>query len=87
LVKTFFRRHGEFYLVTIDFLLLGISIILFALFYEIPSMNFLSGPLVKGIMLFLAIKVVSTEGRREAEFMVYTVLAATLSLSLRGFFS
>jgi hypothetical protein len=49
-------------------------------------LNFLLGPFLKGIVLFLAIKTISTEGKREAGIMVCAVLAATLMLSLRGFF-
>ncbi len=85
LLKTFFRQDGDFYLSTIDFLLLGISIILAALFFEIPSMNFLLTPFLKGVTLFLAIKVVSNQGAKEAGVMVFTVLSTTLFLSLRGF--
>ena len=84
--KAFFRRPGEFFLTTIDFLLLGISIVLAGLFFKIPFLNFLLGPFLKGIVLFLAIKTISTEGKREAGIMVCAVLAATLMLSLRGFF-
>lgn len=84
-LRLLFRRAGEFFLNTADFLVLAISIVLAVVLPQIDREGIFTAALPKGVILFLAVKTVSVRGRRQAGFMVGTILAVLAVISLRSF--
>lgn len=84
--KFFFNQDGEFLVSTVDFLVLGTSLFLSIIIAHYGVSLALTGILLKGILLYLGVKVVTTYGSRMASnVMVYSMMATLLIVSLRGF--
>jgi UDP-GlcNAc:undecaprenyl-phosphate/decaprenyl-phosphate GlcNAc-1-phosphate transferase len=84
-LRFIFRRPGEFYLTSLDYLILGLSLFLAVVAPQTAGIINLTGVLVRGIILFIAIKVVTEQGKRPARLMAYAILGALLAMVVRGF--
>ncbi len=86
--KFFFQSTGDFFISSADFLVLGTSIFLSVIVSYNGVGGALTGTLLKGILLYLGVKLVTAYGTRFASsFMVYSMMATLLIVSLRSFFS
>ncbi len=84
-LRLVFHRQGEFFLNTVDFLVIGMAIF-FAIFLpQIDARGTFTSALPKGIAIFLAVKIVAMRGRRAASVAVGSLLAILLVISLRNF--
>lgn len=84
--KFFFSQDGEFLVSTVDFLVLGTSLFLSVIIAHYGVALALTGILLKGILLYLGVKVVTTYGSRMASSaLVYSMMVTLLVVSLRGF--
>ena len=86
-LKMMFRKSGEFFLSTVDLLIMGISIVLSVIFYQTQDVFHFSGPFLKGVVLFLAIKVISANNRFQAGLAVSGVLGLLLVIAVRSYVS
>jgi UDP-GlcNAc:undecaprenyl-phosphate/decaprenyl-phosphate GlcNAc-1-phosphate transferase len=84
-LRFIFRRPGEFYLTSLDYLLLGLTLFLAVVAPQITGVINLTGVLVRGIILFIAIKMVAEQGKRPARLMAYSILGALLVMTVRGY--
>ena len=82
--KIAFRQDGEFFIATVDVLLLGMSIFLAVVFSEVHMLQIFSGALVRGVILFVAIKAVSAQNRTYATYVAYSLLGVALAATLAG---
>ena len=85
LLRYLIRRTGEFFLTSLDYLLLGLSLFLVVVAPQVTRIINLSEVLIHGIILFIAIKVVAEQGRLQARIMAGTILGALLVMTVRGF--
>jgi UDP-GlcNAc:undecaprenyl-phosphate/decaprenyl-phosphate GlcNAc-1-phosphate transferase len=84
-LRLFFYRPGATFLNTVDYLVIGMAIF-FAIFLpQIDQRGAVSAALPKGIILFLAIKMIANQGHRAASYAVGSLLAILLVISLRSF--
>ncbi len=84
-LRIVFYRPGDFFLNTVDILILGMAIF-FAIFLpQVDTAGGFSAALPKGIILFLAIKIIAIRGKRPASLAVGSLLAILLVISLRNF--
>ncbi len=86
LLLTVFRiilRPGEFFLGTIDFMILGTSILFALIIPQIEVLADLPGVLIKGIILFLALKFIASEGVLQRRVMVGALVSAVLVVAAR----
>ena len=79
-----FRREGEFYLTSLDYLLLGLSIFLAVVAPQVTAIINLTGVLVRGIIFFVTLKVVTQE-KGQARFSAFVMLSALLAMVVVGF--
>jgi hypothetical protein len=85
LLRYMFRRKGEFFLTSIDYLLLGLSLFLVVVAPQVTTFINLNEVLVHGIILFIAMKMIAEQGKLHARTMAGTVLGALLVIAVRGF--
>jgi hypothetical protein len=85
LLRNIFRRPGEFFLNTVDYLVIGVAIFFAIFLFQFDPDGYLSAALPKGVVLFLAVKLIAKHGRREASFAVGSLLAILLLITLRNF--
>ncbi|MCM2265860.1 MAG: undecaprenyl/decaprenyl-phosphate alpha-N-acetylglucosaminyl 1-phosphate transferase [Desulfuromonadales bacterium] len=83
--KIFFRRAGEFFLGTADFLSLGLMIFL-AIAAQQPNLLGISigGPLLRAILLVLAARTVASRGPAYRRFLVNCTLVLLAVFALAG---
>lgn len=74
-IKFLLRKDGEFFLASVDILLLGLSIFLAVTLRSFDVPGPLAGAFLKGIVLFLGIKVVSAHSRQQVRAIVVGMLA------------
>lgn len=79
-----FRRGNRFYLASIDYLLLAVSILLAVVFETHERLSHLSQPFIGAVILFVGIKVVSFFGQRYTLWIVYPVMTVLAVITLRG---
>jgi UDP-GlcNAc:undecaprenyl-phosphate/decaprenyl-phosphate GlcNAc-1-phosphate transferase len=79
-----FRRGNRFYLDSVDYLLLAVTILLSVVFATKDGLRHLSQPFIGAVILFVGIKVVSFFGQRYTLWMVYPVLTVLAIITLRG---
>jgi UDP-GlcNAc:undecaprenyl-phosphate GlcNAc-1-phosphate transferase len=80
-----FRRPGEFYLTSLDYLLLGLTVFLAVVAPQMTGVINLTGVLVRGIILFIAFKVMAEQGKQAARFMAWAILCVLLVMAVRGY--
>jgi hypothetical protein len=86
--KFFFKATGDFFISTADFLVLGTSIFLSIIVSHYGVELASTSILLKGILLYLGVKVVTTYGSlRASNIMVYSMMTTLLIVSVRSFFS
>ena len=85
LLRLFFRRMGDFYLTSIDYLLLGVSLFLAMVTPQITDQIVLTGVLVRGIIFYAALKVIAAKGERPARRMSFAILGAMLLMVVFGY--
>ncbi len=83
-LKILFRNPGEFFLSSIDFLVLGTTLLLAIFFYHLQNLPDLGGTLLRGLVFYHAIKVVAARGRPGSRILVASMLVALLTVTLRG---
>jgi hypothetical protein len=85
--KFFFKATGDFFISTADFLVLGTSIFLSIIVSHYGVELASTSILLKGILLYLGVKVVTTYGSlRASNIMVYSMMTTLLIVSVRSFF-
>jgi UDP-GlcNAc:undecaprenyl-phosphate GlcNAc-1-phosphate transferase len=84
-LRVVFRRPGELFFTTVDYLVIGMAIFFTIFLPQIDTNGNLSTALPKAIVLFLAIKLIAMQGRRAATFALGSLLATLLVISLRSF--
>lgn len=83
-LRFFLRRPGELFLTTIDYLVLGSTGLLFAL-------NCMGGAesiialMIKGIILYMALKIVTLWGSRPRAIVLYSMLVVQFIMVIRGY--
>jgi UDP-GlcNAc:undecaprenyl-phosphate/decaprenyl-phosphate GlcNAc-1-phosphate transferase len=85
LTRYLFRRDNEFFLTSLDYLLLGLSLFLVVVAPQMTTFMSLSEVVVHGIILFIAIKVVAEQRKFNARIMAGTIFVALLVIAMRGF--
>jgi UDP-GlcNAc:undecaprenyl-phosphate GlcNAc-1-phosphate transferase len=86
--KFVFKAPGDFFISSVDYLVLGTSIFLAVIVAHYGVAQAFTAILFKGICLYLGVKVVSTCGSRKAsDIMVFSMMTTLFIVSLRGFFS
>ncbi len=79
-----FRRGNRFYLASVDYLLLAVTILLTVVFATNEGLGHLSQPFIGAVIMFVGIKVVSFYDQRYTIWIVYPVLAVLAIITLRG---
>ncbi len=79
-----FRRGNRFFLTSMDYLLLAVSVLLAVLFSSNDNMEHLVQPFISAVILFVGIKVVSFFGRGYTKWIVYPVFTVLGIITLRG---
>lgn len=82
-LRFFFRRVGEFYLTSLDYLLVGLTLFLALVAPQLTGFVNLQGTLVRGILFFVALKVIVVEGKVPARRMSFAILGVLLVMVLR----
>jgi UDP-GlcNAc:undecaprenyl-phosphate GlcNAc-1-phosphate transferase len=80
-----FRKQGEFYLTSLDYLLLGLSIFLAVVAPQVSGIVNLTGVLVRGIILFTAFKVIAVQEKQATRLMAWAILGTLLVMGVRGY--
>jgi len=83
-IKILLRKDGEFFLASVDVLLLGLSIFLAVTLRSLADPGPLAGAFIKGIVLFLGVKVVTIGSRRHARTIVFGMLAVLVAIIVGG---
>lgn len=83
-VKILLRKDGEFFLASVDILLLGLSIFLAVTLLSLDEPGPLAGAFLKGIVLFIGVKVVTAGSRRQARAIVFGMLAVLAAIAVGG---
>lgn len=82
-----FRRGNRFFLNSVDYLLLAVTILLLVVFSTHAKMQHFSQPFLNAVILFVGIKAVSLYGKRYTRLTVYPILAVLTIIALRGIWS
>jgi UDP-GlcNAc:undecaprenyl-phosphate GlcNAc-1-phosphate transferase len=83
-VKIMMRQDGEFYLASIDILLLGLSIFLAVALRSFDATGPLAGAFIKGIVLFIGVKVVTVTSHRQSRAIVIGMLVVLGGIIVGG---
>ena len=84
LLLAVFRQGNRFFLDSVDYLLLALTILLSVVFSTHPSLEHFSQPFLSAVILFVGIKAVSLYGKRYTRLTVYPVLAVLAIMAVRG---
>jgi UDP-GlcNAc:undecaprenyl-phosphate/decaprenyl-phosphate GlcNAc-1-phosphate transferase len=84
-LRFIFRRPGEFYLTSLDYLLLGLTIFLAVVTPQMTLFINLTGVLVRGIILFIALKVATEKGTRAPRLVALAIMGTLLVMTARGY--
>ncbi|TSK06118.1 MAG: undecaprenyl/decaprenyl-phosphate alpha-N-acetylglucosaminyl 1-phosphate transferase [Geobacter sp.] len=84
-LRLLFRRPLEFFLASIDYLFLGVSIFLAVVAPQVDASLQMTGVLARGIVLFIALKIAAMKGERHAQVLVYGMLSALCLILVRGY--
>lgn len=79
-----FRLGNRFFLDSVDYLLLALTVLLLVVFSTNPSLQSYAQPFLSAVILFVGIKAVSLYSKRYTRLTVYPVLAVLLVITLRG---
>lgn len=79
-----FRQGNRFFLDSVDYLLLALSVLLSVVFATNPRLEHFSQPFLSAVVLFVGIKAVSLYGKRYTRLTVYPVLVVLAVITLRG---
>jgi UDP-GlcNAc:undecaprenyl-phosphate GlcNAc-1-phosphate transferase len=82
LLRFLFRRGGEFYLSSIDYLLAGVSLLLMVMAPYLQGNTILTGVLMRGIIFYVAVKVVAAQGERATRSLLYATICAMLIMGV-----
>jgi hypothetical protein len=85
MLRITFRRRGEFYLTSLDYLLLGVSLFLAVMVPQISGEIVLTGVLVRGIVFYSALKLVAIQGKQDARRIAFAILSAMLVMVVVGY--
>ena len=86
-LRVVLRRPGTLFLSSIDFLILGLSIVLAALAAQMNADSFLAEAVVQGIVIFFGIKLLHHDGPQiERRLLSWAIPAALLVVVIRGGF-
>ena len=77
-----FRQGMEFYLSSIDYLLAGVSLLLMMTAPHLQGNTILTGVLMRGIIFYVAIKVVAAQGKRATRSLLFTTICAMLFMGV-----
>jgi hypothetical protein len=82
-LKICFRREGDFFISTADILFFALSVLFSTASSQLPAS---AGPevLLKGIVFYLAVKILVARNRRRASLSVGAVLTVLLLIAMRG---
>jgi UDP-GlcNAc:undecaprenyl-phosphate GlcNAc-1-phosphate transferase len=83
LIRFVFRRAGEFYLASLDYLLVGVTLILFLVAPELQGGGSVKGVLVRGVVLFVSLKVIALRGYAPVRRVSFAILGVLLVMALR----
>lgn len=83
-LKVMLRQAGEFFFASIDFLLLGLSLFLAVTLRSLDAPEFFAGAFIKGIALFLGVKVVNVSSHRQARAIVLGLLVVLAGIIVGG---
>lgn len=83
-IKLALRQDGEFFLASVDFLLLGLSLFLAVTLPGFEATEHLAGAFLRGIVLFLGVKVVTVSSHRQARAIVFAMLAVLAGILVGG---
>jgi UDP-GlcNAc:undecaprenyl-phosphate GlcNAc-1-phosphate transferase len=83
LFRFIFRRGGEFYLASLDYLLVGVTLFLFIVTPELSGIFNVKGVLVRGIILFISLKVIALQGYAPLRRAGFAILGVLLVMALR----
>ncbi len=84
--KILFRKDGDFFVSSVDILVLGISIFLAAFFYHVHPMPDIALPLVQSFVLYLGLRVSVNRDAIHGRLATCGMLTTMVTLTLRGFF-
>lgn len=85
LLRFAFRKPGEFYLTSLDYLLLGLTLFLAVVAPQMTGVINLTGVLVRGIILFTAFKVIAVRKKQATRLMAWAILGVLLVMAVRGY--
>jgi hypothetical protein len=83
-LKIAMRQDGEFFLGSIDILLLGLSILFAVTLHSFDVSDPLAGAFIKGIVLFIGVKVVTVTSYRQARGIVLGMLVVFGGIIIGG---
>jgi UDP-GlcNAc:undecaprenyl-phosphate GlcNAc-1-phosphate transferase len=85
-IRFIFRRKGEFYLTSLDYLLVGLTLVFTMAAPQLSGILNLQGVLVRGIIFIATMKAVTLQGngvsRRMALVLLVTLLAMVIRMSV-----
>lgn len=85
LLRFIFRGDGEHILSSVDFLILGVAAFVTLVSSQVFIGHEIPDAVIKGIILFLAIKVSIRDSRQPARLMVFGVLTALTCIIVKGY--
>jgi UDP-GlcNAc:undecaprenyl-phosphate/decaprenyl-phosphate GlcNAc-1-phosphate transferase len=81
-----FREPGEHFLSGLDYLVIGISALIMIIAWQLSSSLTLSLSILKGLNIYLALKVVMTKEKVPAQMILGSVLTVLLIIVVKGVF-
>lgn len=82
--RVMLRQNGEFFLASVDFLLLGLSLFFAVTLRSLDAPDYLAGAFIKGIVLFVGMKVVAVGSFWQARAIVFGMLAVLAGILFGG---
>jgi UDP-GlcNAc:undecaprenyl-phosphate GlcNAc-1-phosphate transferase len=84
-LRMLFRRPAEFFLTSVDYLFLSVSVFLAVVVPQVDPSHRVTGILARGIVLFVGLKIVAKRGEIHSKILVYGMLAVLAAIVVEGY--
>ncbi len=84
-LRLLFRRPAEFFLTSVDYLFLGVSVFLAVVAPQVDPSHRMTGVLARGIVLFMGLKIAASKGVGQSKVLVYGMLAVLAAIVVEGY--